>query len=183
MIVTKLSPRTTMNKEIDKNNFRPLTDCPDVTGDLPTTAPQQGDYPAILLGKLVALFKNALALTGALFMKDAGAAWATVRGLTNSAPFTSADQSAAVAAVTAAPTSGQKLVITDLIVSVDTDMTATFTVETTGHVVHKLYLPAKSVVNLCTRSPVKLGTADKKLMVQTSAAGNIAVQALYYSEA
>jgi len=112
---------------------------------------------------------------------DGGPAWTTVWGVAGEA-FTSADQHSAAAAVTDAPTSGKKLVITDLLVSVDTDMTVTFTEETTGKVVKKLYMAAKSVVQLTERGKIKLSTADKKLKVQTSVAGNIAVTASYYSE-
>jgi hypothetical protein len=114
---------------------------------------------------------------------DSGIASTTRRGLTNGAPFESADQSASAAAVTAAPTSGQKLVIDDLLVSADTDMTVTFTEETTGYVVIKAYLAANVPWQLTTRAKLKLETADKKLMLQTSVAGNVSVQAFSHSEA
>jgi hypothetical protein len=43
-------------------------------------------------------------------------------------------------------------------------------------------MAANSTVNLITRSKRKLATANKALQVQTSAAGNISVNAAYYSE-
>jgi hypothetical protein len=100
-----------------------------------------------------------------------------------SAPFTSADQHSDVAAVTGAPAAGQKLVATDIIVSVDTDMTVTFKEETSGTVViGPLYLAAKSTVQLTPRGKLwKLAMAGKKLMVQTSVAGNITVDVGYFS--
>jgi hypothetical protein len=114
--------------------------------------------------------------------QDAGAAWTSVWGVSG-APFTSADAHSAAAAVTDAPTSGQKLVITDIVVSVDTAMSVTFTCETTAAVIAKFYMAANGVAQISTRSKRKLATADKKLMVQTSVAGNIVVNVGYYSEA
>lgn len=100
------------------------------------------------------------------------------------AMFTSADQSAAPAAVTDAPSGGKKLVITDIIISVGaTGQTITLTEETSGTVKGKFYVPANTTITIPFKGKFKLGTADKKLMVQSSAAGNIAVGALYYSEA
>lgn len=113
---------------------------------------------------------------------DGGASWTTVFGVSG-ARFTSADQSAGVASVTDAPTSGQKLVITDIEVSVDTAMRVDFLEETTGTVISSIYMAENSTVNLITRSKRKLATANKKLQVQTSAVGNISVVAYYYSEA
>lgn len=114
--------------------------------------------------------------------KDGGAGWTTVLGVSGER-FTSADQSGAIVAVTDAPTGGQKLVITDLIVSVDQNMRVDFRRESADTIeLISVYLAANSVVNLITRGKFKLSTADKKLTVQTSAAGNIAVTALYYSE-
>jgi hypothetical protein len=112
---------------------------------------------------------------------DAGPSWTSVFGV-SAAPFTSANASAAAASVTDAPAGGQKLVITDLVVSVDTAMTVTFTCETTGAVILKLYMAANGVAQITFRGKRKLATADKKLQVQTSVAGNIAVTTGYYSE-
>lgn len=113
---------------------------------------------------------------------DKGAAWTTATGIAG-ARFTSADQSGAVASVTSAPTSGQKLVITDIVISVDTAMRVDFTVESaSGTVIESIYMAANSTVNLITRGKRKLATADKKLQVRTSVSGNISVNAFYFSE-
>lgn len=107
----------------------------------------------------------------------------TSLGVSNAA-FTSADQSGAAAAVTAAPTAGQKLVITDVLVSIGAvAQTITITEETTGTVKLKLYLLASTNFHYKPVGKLKLDTADKKLMVQSSALGAIAVTAQYYSEA
>lgn len=99
------------------------------------------------------------------------------------AMFTSADQSAAAAAVTDAPSAGKKLVITDIVISVGaTAQTITLTEQTSLTVKGKYYVPANTTIIIPFRGKFKLDTADKKLMVQSSAAGNIAVGALYYSE-
>ena len=114
---------------------------------------------------------------------DNGPHWTSVFGVSG-APFTSADQSASAASVTDAPTAGQKLVITDLLVSVDTAMSVSFKIETAGTtLIGPIYLPANGSAQITFRSKFKLGTADKKLQVQSSVAGNISVLAGYYSEA
>lgn len=113
--------------------------------------------------------------------RDAGPAWTVSYGVAG-AVFTSADASTA-AAVTSAPTAGQKLVITDIIFSVDTAMQVDFEIETAGTVFYTVHAAANQTYQLTPRSPLKLPTADKKLMVDTDAAGNIAVTAFYYSEA
>lgn len=116
--------------------------------------------------------------------KDAGPSWTTVKGISG-VPFTSADQHSVAASVTDAPTSGQKLVITDIFLSVDTAMGVTFKCETTGAVVTgPYYLPANGTLQLTPRGKGwKLATADKKLQVLTSVAGNVMIDASYFSEA
>lgn len=114
---------------------------------------------------------------------DAGPSWTSVWGVAG-VPFASADQHSVVASVTDAPTSGQKLCIDDLIVSVDTAMNVTFKEETSGTVMFgPWYLPANTTLQVTLRGKKKLATADTKLQVITSVAGNITVQAGYHSEA
>ncbi len=115
-------------------------------------------------------------------MVDAGFGPAVTWGISG-VPMQSADASAAPANVTDAPSAGQKLVLVDLIISSDTDLTFTFTEETSGTVIYKQYVAANTTLNLATRGKRKLATADKKLQVQTNGAGNISVLASYYSEA
>lgn len=116
-------------------------------------------------------------------MGDAGPAYTTVRGVAG-VPFISADQHSAPAAVTDVPVSGQKLVIWDLLISSDTALSMTFTEETSGTVIHgPIYVAANSTTQITLRSKTKLATINKRLMVQSSVAGNIMVEALYSSEA
>lgn len=98
------------------------------------------------------------------------------------ARFTSADQSAAAAAVTDAPATGSKLVIDDLVVSVGAAIDVTFSEETSGTVLLVLQMAADQTVVVSPKK-WKLATAGKKLMVRTSAAGAITVTAWYHSEA
>lgn len=121
---------------------------------------------------------------GSLPTKDDGPNWTTVWGVAG-VPFTSSDQHSAAASVTDAPTSGQHLVIDDLIFSTDTAMNVTLKCETSGAVIAgPFYVPANFVGQLTPRGKgQKLATADKKLQVITSVAGNIMVLVGYHSEA
>lgn len=129
--------------------------------------------------RLPALVAGTASIGGA---KDNGPHWASVYGVSG-ARYTSADRSSSAASVTDAPTGGQKIVVTDIVVSVDTAMRVDFKEETSGTVVMSVYLPANGMAQITPRSKLKLATADKALQVQTSVAGNIAVTAFYFSEA
>ena len=101
-------------------------------------------------------------------------------------PFTSADQHSAKAAVTDAPVDPlRRLVIDDLMVSADTNMTVTFYEETTNTVVAGPYfvLARQPIPLIGTVSRGKrLTTVNKRLMVQTSVSGNITVECGYHEE-
>lgn len=112
---------------------------------------------------------------------DGGPAWTTSRGVSG-LPVNSADMTTA-AAVTDAPTTGQKLVIDDILVSTDTAMSVTFLEETSGTVIRgPIYLADNSTTQITLRGVTKLPTAGKKLMCDASAAGNITVEVGYHSE-
>ena len=83
----------------------------------------------------------------------------------------------------AAPTGGQKLVITDIIIGTDTAMVFEFKIETAGTVLSAVRLAADSTVQITPRGTWKLPTADKKLQGDAGAAGNVYVTVFYYSEA
>lgn len=126
---------------------------------------------------LVALFKRLLQGITTLIagVKDNGPAWTPVRALKSSADATTASD------LTAAPTAGQKVVIDDLWVSVDTAMRVDILEETSGTVLWSAYLPGGGCVQFTPRDGLKLDTADKKARIQTSAAGNLRCIALYHS--
>jgi hypothetical protein len=114
--------------------------------------------------------------------KDGGTAFTTSLGVSG-ARITSADQSGAVASITDAPTSGQKIVIDDILFSSDTELRLDFSEETTGTILFSVYVGANTSGQFTPRGKLKLATADKKLQWRASAAGNIAVTPLYHSEA
>jgi hypothetical protein len=112
--------------------------------------------------------------------KDGHSAWNGKCGVAG-ARVTSADASGAAVNVTDAPLSNEQQVITDVLISVDTAMRVDLKEETSGDVKASLYLAANTAAQVTLRSKLKLAAA-KRLQVQTSAAGNIAVTALYYPE-
>jgi hypothetical protein len=113
---------------------------------------------------------------------DSGAAWAQSYGVSGAA-FVSADASA-ITAITDAPTTGQKLVIDDIFLSVgSTAMQVDFKLETAGTILlPSIYALANSFYQITPRGKLKLATADKRLMIDTSVAGNVSVTVFYHSE-
>lgn len=102
----------------------------------------------------------------------------------SSAAFTSSDASAAAVAVTDAPGTGKYIALHQLIVAAGSAaLTFTFTEETSGTVLLKLFLLAGTSFQIPLVGKIKLATANKKLMVQTNQAGTCAVTALYVAEA
>lgn len=113
--------------------------------------------------------------------RDNGPAWDSTWGVSN-APVTSANMSGAAVAVTTAPATGKKLVIDDILFSSDTALRATFTEETSGTVILYVRVPANGTVQVTPRGKRKLATANKTLMCQTSASGNVEILVGYHSE-
>ena len=96
---------------------------------------------------------------------------------------TSADMTTA-ADIGPAPTSTEKSVLLQAVISTDTAMQFTIQAETTaGAERQSWYLPANGSVIFVPRHPVKLGTADKKWQGIASAAGNVAISTVTTSEA
>jgi len=135
---------------------------------------QEPDAVEIFMASMRKLFADGLS--------DAGAGWTTSRGV-GGVPVASANMTTA-AAVTDAPTAGEKLVIDDILVSTDTEMSVTFIEETSLTVIHgPIYLAANSTTQITLRGKTKLPVAGKKLLCDASAAGNITVEVLHHSEA
>ena len=108
--------------------------------------------------------------------KDDGPEWGSSYTYTTSADMQTA------ADLTAAPTTGKHLCITDIILSSDTAMLFEFEEETSSTVIGAVRLPANGTVQLTPRSTWKLPVADKKLQGDASAAGNVYVTVFYHSE-
>lgn len=115
-------------------------------------------------------------MSGGRPTKDAG----TVR--TSTQTYT-ALASTARTAVTPAPTTGQYLVVDDIIMSSDTALSVTFSREDANSTaVMKIYMPANGTVQLTPRGMFKLSTVTKKLNAKTSATGNVAMTVFTHSE-
>ncbi|HEY3897377.1 MAG TPA: hypothetical protein VGM54_02125 [Chthoniobacter sp.] len=84
--------------------------------------------------------------------------------------------------VTDAPVSGQRLVITDIRFSSDTQLQMNFIDQSTNAVLFTEYVSANSGGQITLRGKVKLASPDATLGVQTNTTGNIAVTVSYYSE-
>lgn len=108
---------------------------------------------------------------------DDGPAW------TSSYTYTASADLSTATAITAAPTSGQYLVIDDVVCSSDAAINIEFEEETSGTVVLKVFMAANSTVQITPRGKIKLPTADKKLYGDASGAGNVAITVCYHSEA
>ncbi|BAQ18300.1 hypothetical protein [Methyloceanibacter caenitepidi] len=118
---------------------------------------------------------------GSAVVQDAGPSWTPAFGVSGAA-FDSSDASGSPADVTDAPTAGQSIVLDSLIVSTGAALTVELLEETSGNTILKLYMAANQTLSIPFKK-LKLPTADKKLQVQTSGAGNVAVTAEYHSEA
>lgn len=122
-----------------------------------------------------------VAVQGIVPTYDAGPYNVGSFGVTGSA-FTSANVTG-TAAITDVPTTGQKLVITDVLLSTDTAMNILLQEETSAKVIAKIFLPANGTVQWTPRGKIKLPTADKRLMAKASVTGNVGITTNYYSEA
>lgn len=108
---------------------------------------------------------------------DAGSARDCTRTRIESADVTTAEDASD------APVSGKKLVISDMYISTDTDMEIDILEEDNATPLCSLFVTANIPVPVVTRAKFKLDTADKKVQVQASAAGEVRVTTWWYSEA
>jgi hypothetical protein len=115
-------------------------------------------------------------LGAAITTKDGGAAWTKTQTYTTSADMTTA------AAISAAPTSGQKIVADDILISALTALEFTLQEETSNTVLASVLLPANGSAQITLRDGLKVPTADRKLYGKASAAGQVRITACYHSE-
>lgn len=108
---------------------------------------------------------------------DAGPLQTITRTYTASADMTSA------ADITVAPTSSQKILAMDVVVSTDTAMNFSIQEETSATVFAKVFMPANGSVQITPRGYLKAAVADKKLQGKASVAGNVGITVIYTSEA
>jgi hypothetical protein len=108
---------------------------------------------------------------------DGGPNWTTTYTYTTSADMQTA------ADISPAPTSGEYLVITDIVISSDTQMLFVFQEETSGTVIGAVRLPADGSAQITPRGTWILPVADKKLQGDASASGNVYLTVFSHSEA
>lgn len=108
---------------------------------------------------------------------DGGPTWTVVQKYA-----TSANASSTALEITNAPTSGKVAVIDDLLISTDTDMTATIRTTTAQTTIAKIYITAKLPVQITFRNGLRSPDVNNKVEILTSASGNIAVTTSYHSE-
>ncbi len=140
------------------------------------------DEAKVAAGNTILSTDIALAVHDPTANLDGGPAWTSVWGVSN-APVTSSDMSGGAVAVTALPTTGQKLVLDDIILSSIGDQLFTLTEETSGTVIFLVRCPVKSTVHISPRGKRKLATANKRLFCQSSSNGAVEVLIGYHSEA
>lgn len=85
--------------------------------------------------------------------------------------------------ICAAPSSGQKIILVDLLVSCASDLVLTFKEETSGTTLFAIDLAAKTPFQFTPRSRFKLPTADRRIYVEASAAGTVRWASFVRSEA
>jgi len=158
---------------------------PKITGDTPHDSPDNGN-PLKMGVKALSALPTAVATADRADVP--GDLFGRPRVVTNPATdlqtttqTTSADASASAAAVSPAPGAGKYLCIDNVIVSVGaTARVVTLTEETSGTVVAKLNMAVNSTATL---GPLgRLATANKKLMWQTSGAGQVDITVVSRSE-
>ena len=113
---------------------------------------------------------------------DAGPSWVSSLGVSGET-VTSTNASSTPLVITNAPTTGQKISLDDIEISVDTAMTVTLRTTTGNKVLGKYYMGAASTLQITTRGKKKAPTINQTLEVLTSVPGNISVTANYHSEA
>jgi hypothetical protein len=115
-------------------------------------------------------------MSGGRPTKDAG----IVR--TSAATYTALATTARTA-VTPAPTTGQYLIVDDIVMSSDAALNVTFSREDANSTaVMKIYMPANGTVQITPRGMLKISTVTKKLNAKTSAAGNVSLTVFTHSE-
>ena len=109
--------------------------------------------------------------------RDGGPAW------TSSYLFTTSADATGGVDITAVQTPHLKHVVKYLLISTNTAIFLSFLEETSSTEIGRVYLPANGSAQITPRSKWKLPVADKKLRIDASVAGNVAVTCFYYSEA
>jgi hypothetical protein len=112
--------------------------------------------------------------------QDAGTYYTTVLGVSGAQVATTDNT---LTAVTDAPTTGQKIVLDDLLISADAACNVLFEIETTGTDLFQIYFAGAGTIQFTPRGKLKLATVNKKLTSKASGSVNVKILCLYHSEA
>jgi len=115
-----------------------------------------------------------------LTLGDYNSNWGGSMGVSGAAVISSDITSAT--AITDVPTTGEKIILTDLIFSAEVAMDITFAEETSETVLFKVFLPATGFAQITPKNKTKLATVNKKITAKASIAGKVGITAYYYSE-
>lgn len=113
----------------------------------------------------------------AISTKDAGPAQTLTQTYTSSADMTTA------VAITPAPTTGQKIVAMDILISSDAAMSFTVQMETSNNVLAKVFLPVYGSAQISLAGGLKGDAINKRLFGKASVTGNVSITTKTYSEA
>lgn len=116
-------------------------------------------------------------LSQALSTKDAGPAQTIQRTYTYASAL-----AATPVSVTDVPTTGNKVVLTDLYISVDTACNIIVQMETSANVLASFFMAASSTVPATMRGFLKGDTNGKRIQVRSSVTTKCTVTAVYFYE-
>ncbi len=133
-----------------------------------------GKYARMLTGPTVDGHNTVIPYHDSL---DGGPSWTHSRKFVASANMTTS------ADITDAPTSGQKIVADDILISSNVAMEFTIQEETSATVFASVFLPTNGTVQITLRDGLKAAVADKKLQGKASIAGNVRITCCWHSEA
>lgn len=112
--------------------------------------------------------------------KDAGTYYTTSIGVSGALVATTDNTETAV---TDAPTTGQYIVVDDVLISADAACNVLFQIETTGTDLFQIYFAGAGTIQFTPRGKIKLATVNKKLTSKASTTVNVKVTVLFHSEA
>ncbi len=96
--------------------------------------------------------------------------------------YTTSSDMQTAADITTAPPAGQHLVVTDILIGVDTAMLVQFLEETSGTCIGTVDLQTDATAFISPRGRWKLPVAGKKLQGDAGASGNVHITVWYYFE-
>ena len=171
-----------------------------VSGTVTVNATGSGDVPITLDGEAVVLGAGTAAI-GKLVANDGvdigdvdvtsiAAGTNTIGATLDAGPkqtvtrtYTASADMSTAADISPAPSTDEKIVAMDILVSTDTAMNFSIQEETSATVFAKVFLPDNGSAQITLRGYIKAAVANKKLQGKASVSGNVAVTVISFSEA